>query len=184
MNHLEALRHLLNLLPLQVFAGGLIPVLQFAREKFRSLQIEQRKLHLRSRLVALTSFISSLQEVPAGHEFRAACLDDALMERDNLLRELASSIARETTGRKPIRPRNWLAWLLLLYPPPRPIGWVLRWSFFALVFVTLAGSVRGILHENYLPVPVLVPFLMTSFVLAVVVRVAAFHIERVRPRRV
>jgi len=29
--------------------------------------------------------------------------------------------------------------------------------------------------------PVLVPFLITSFALAVLVRVMAFHIERVRP---
>jgi hypothetical protein len=43
------------------------------------------------------------------------------------------------------------------------------------------GTLRGLLHENYLPMPVLVPFLITRFVLAAVVRVMAFHIERVTP---
>jgi hypothetical protein len=47
--------------------------------------------------------------------------------------------------------------------------------------VTVVGTARGLLHENYLPLPVLVPFLITSFVLALVVRGMAFHIERVRP---
>src|ERR1700761_5148230 len=182
MNHLEAVHHLLSLLPLQLFAGGLIPALQFAREKFRSLQVAQRKLHLRSRVVALNAFISSAQDIPAGNESRAVCLDDAMAERDNVLKELASSIALETARQEPVRPRRWLPWLLLLYQPPQPIGWVLRWTFFALIFVTLAGSVRGVLHENYLPPRVLVPFLITSFVLAVVVRLAALHIEGVRPR--
>jgi hypothetical protein len=184
MDHLEALRHLLNLLPLQVFAGGIIPALQFARGKFRSLQAEQRTLHLRSRVVALTAFISSMKEVTGGQEWREVCLIDALRERESLLRELAASIARETARQKHSRSRNWLPWLFLLYQPPRPIGWVLRWSFFALVFVTVAGSVRGVLHESYLPVPVLVPFLLVSFVLAVVVRLAAAQIEGVHPRRV
>ena len=55
------------------------------------------------------------------------------------------------------------------------------WSFFALMIVTVVGTARGLLHENFLPLPVLVPFLITSFALAVVVRVVSFHIERVRP---
>jgi len=54
-------------------------------------------------------------------------------------------------------------------------------GFFALMIVTVVGTARGLLHENYLPLPVLVPFLITSFVLALVVRGMAFHIERVRP---
>jgi hypothetical protein len=183
VDHLEALRHLLSLLPLQVFAGGIIPVLQFAREKFRSVQSEQRKLHLRSKLVAVVTFISSLHEVTEGQEWRAVCLNDAIKERDDLLSELAASIARETARNKQPHSKNWLPWLFLLYQPPHPVGWVFRWSFFALLFVTVGGSVRGLLHENLLPIPVLVPFLMTSLVLAVVVRLVAARTEGVYPRR-
>jgi hypothetical protein len=32
MNHLQALHHLLTLLPLQVVLGGLVPILQFPAE--------------------------------------------------------------------------------------------------------------------------------------------------------
>jgi hypothetical protein len=184
MNHLEALRHLLNLFPLQVFAGGLIPVLQFAREKFRSVQIEQRKLHLRTRLVALQAFISSARELPAGHQFGPVCLEDALKERDTVLGELSTTIARDTAGRRQVRSRSWVPWLFLLYQPPRPVGWALRWSFFALLFVTAAATIRGLLHENYFPLQVLVPFVITTFILAVVIRFAALRIEREQPRRV
>ncbi|HTZ56714.1 MAG TPA: hypothetical protein VMB49_01390 [Acidobacteriaceae bacterium] len=180
MNYLEALRHLLNLFPLQVFAAGLIPVLQFARERFRSLQVEQRKQHLRAKLVGLNAFISSMQELPPNDQFGQVCIEDAVREREGVLRELAASIARESARQKHIRPRRWMPWLLLLYHPPRPSGWALRWSFFALLFVSVAATVRGILHENYFPLRVLVPFVVTCFVLAMVVRLAALRIEGVR----
>jgi hypothetical protein len=181
MNHLQALHHLLTLLPLQVVLGGLFPVLQFAQQRFVMHQAEQRKLDLRARLVALQAFLSSIEGMPAEHEARAMCLDDALQDRDHALKELASTIAHRSARRKRIRPHSWLQWFFMLYPPPRHVGWVLRWSFFALMIVTVVGTARGLLHENYLPLPVLVPFLITSFVLALVVRAAAFHIERVRP---
>jgi hypothetical protein len=181
MNHLEALRHLLTLLPLQVVAGGAVPIVQFAQQRLLMRQAEQRKQDLRTKLVALHAFLSSIEGMAPEHEARAVCLEDALLEREHLLRELASAIIHRSSRRKRIRPHNWLQWFFMLYPPPRQVGWVLRWSFFALMIVTVAGTVRGLLHENYLPMPVLVPFLITSFVLAVVVRVVAFHIERVRP---
>ena len=181
MNHLQALRHLLTLLPLQVVLGGLVPIFQFAQQRLVMRQAAQRKHDLQTRLVALHAFLFSLEGMPADHEARAVCLDDALLEREHALKELASAIVHRAARRKRIRPHNWLQWFFMLYPPPRHIGWVLRWSFFALMIVTVVGTARGLLHENFLPLPVLVPFLITNFVLAVVVRVVAFHIERVRP---
>jgi hypothetical protein len=181
MNHLQALHHLLTLLPLQVVLGGLFPVLQFAQQRFVMHQADQRKQDLRARLVALQAFLSSIEGMPAEHEARAVCLDDAIQDRDQALKELASTIVHRTARRKRIRPHSWLQWFFMLYPPPRHVGWVLRWCFFALMIVTVVGTARGLLHENYLPLPVLVPFLITSFVLALVVRGMAFHIERVRP---
>jgi hypothetical protein len=181
MNHLEALRHLLTLLPLQVVAGGAVPVIQFAQQRLLMRQAAQRKQDLRTRLVALHAFISSIEGIPAEHEARAVCLEDALLEQEHALKELASAILHRAARRKRIRPHNWLQWFFMLYPPPRHVGWILRWSFFALMIVTVVGTARGLLHENYLPTPVLVPFVITSFVLAVVVRATAFHIERVRP---
>ena len=181
MNHLQALHHLLTLLPLQVVLGGLVPIFQFAQQRLLMRQAQRRKQDLRARLVALHAFLSSIEGMPADHEARAMCLDDALLEREHALQGLASAIAHRAARRKRIRPHNWLQWFFMLYPPPRHVGWVLRWSFFALMIVTIAGTLRGLLHENYLPLPVLVPFLIASFALAVVVRVMAFHIERVRP---
>jgi hypothetical protein len=181
MNHLEALRHLLSLLPLQVVAGGVVPIFQFAQQRLLLRRAEQRKQDLQARLVALQAFVSSMEGMPAEHEGRTICLDEALQERDHALKELASTIAHRASRRKRIRPQSWLQWFFLLYPPPRHVGWVLRWIFFALTIVTVVGTVRGLLHENYLPLPVLVPFLIASFTLAVVVRGMAFLIERVRP---
>jgi len=181
MNHLQALRHLLTLLPLQVVAGGVVPILQFAQQRLLMHQAEQRKKDLRARLVDLHAFLSSIEGIPAEHEARTVCLDDALRDREHTLKELAITIIHRAARRKRIRPHNWLQWFFMLYPPPRHVGWVLRWSFFALMIVTVVGTARGLLHENYLPLPVLVPFLITSFALAVLVRIMAFHIERVRP---
>jgi hypothetical protein len=181
MNQLQALHHLLTLLPLQVVAGGAVPILQFAQQRLLMRQAEQRKQGLRARLVALHAFLSSIEGMSSEHEARTVCLNDALQEREHALKELASAIVHKAARRKRIRPHNWLQWFFMLYPPPRHVGWVLRWSFFALMIVTVVGTLRGLLHETYLPLPVLVPFLMTSFALAVLVRVMAFHIERVRP---
>ena len=60
MNHLQALHHLLTLLPLQVVLGGLVPILQFAQQRLVMRQAEQRKQGLQTRLVALHAFLSSL----------------------------------------------------------------------------------------------------------------------------
>jgi hypothetical protein len=183
MDRLEALQHLLSHLPLQLVAGGLVPVLQFAQHKLHMRQAEQRRQQLQARLVALNSFISSVGDVPCEHVCRTPCLDDALHERDKVLEELASSIARKAARSKRTPSPNRLHWLFLLYHPVRPIGWALRWSFFALVIVTFAGTVRALFHQNYVPLRILVPFLITSFALAVLVRITAFYMERETPVR-
>jgi hypothetical protein len=38
----------------------------------------------------------------------------------------------------------------------------------------------GLMHINYLSLPILIPFLIVTFVLAVLVRVATFYVERAK----
>jgi hypothetical protein len=70
--------------------------------------------------------------------------------------------------------------LFLLYPATRLIGWLLHWGFFTLLIVTVAGVIRGLLHVNYLPDAVLIPFLVTTAALAALVRLTVFFLERQR----
>jgi len=71
--------------------------------------------------------------------------------------------------------------LFLLYSPSRPLGWLLRWVFFTLLITTAAGIARGLLGMSYLPVRVLIPFVMVTFLVAVLVRWAALRMERADP---
>ena len=69
-------------------------------------QAEQRKHDLQTRLVAVQAFLSSLEGMPTEHEARAVCLSDALLEREHILKELASAIVHRAARRKRIRPHN------------------------------------------------------------------------------
>jgi hypothetical protein len=59
---------------------------------------------------------------------------------------------------------------------------VLRWGSFTLLIAMAAGIVRGLIHGNYRSLPILVPFLIATFVLAVLLRVAAFSVEQAKHR--
>jgi hypothetical protein len=65
--------------------------------------------------------------------------------------------------------------------PPRLAGWPLRWVFFTLLITTLAGIARGLLHVNYLPLRVLFPFLIVTFFLTALARLAVYYRERSEP---
>lgn len=171
---LEILRHQ----PMMITAGGLLAILQFTASKFRVRQSVQRKQQLRERVMALNAFVASMNEVSDAGECHVACLQDALRERDLVLKQLAAH------GQKPSHQffsRNAAQRLLLLYAPSRAAGWLLRWAFFSLLATTVLGTVHGLLHMGHLPLRVRVTFLIVTFVLAVLVRVAAIYIEGVKP---
>jgi hypothetical protein len=171
---LEILRHQ----PMMITAGGLIAIMQFTASKVGARQSIQKKQQLRERVIALNAFVASMKEVLDAGDSHAACLQDALRERDLVLKQLAAH-----GGQRPHRlfSRNAAQLLLLLYAPSRPAGWLLRWAFFTLLATTVAGTVHGLLHMGHIPLRVRVPFLIATFVLAVLVRLAAIHVEGVKP---
>jgi predicted nucleic acid-binding protein len=175
--HVELLRHL----PTSGIAGALVPIVQFAFQRLPALQAIHKKHRLRDEAVALNSFISSMNEAQDSDDSDAACLQDALRERGFVLRQLDSLIAAEARRTRRLVPTNTVQRLFLLYAPSRPIGWPLRWAFFTLLILTGAGIVRGLLGVNYLSLPVLVPFLIVTFVVTVLVRIAVFCIEGIKP---
>ena len=170
---LEILRHQ----PMMITAGGLLAILQFTANKLRARQSIQKKQQLRERVIALNAFVVSIKELSDTSDSHASCLQDALRERDLVLKQLAAC------GDKPSHrrfSRNAAQRLLLLYAPSGTAGWLLHWAFFTLVATTIAGTVHGLLHIGHLPLRVRVPFLIFTFVLAVLVRVAAIHVEGVK----
>ena len=170
---LEILRHQ----PMMITAGGLLAILQFTANKLRARQSIQKKQQLREKVIALNAFVASMKEVSEASESHA-CLQDALRERDLVLKQLASCGDRPSHR---LLSRNAAQRLLLLYAPSRPAGWLLRWAFFSLLATTVAGTVHGLLHMGHLPLRVRVLFLITTFLLAVLVRLAAIYVEGVKP---
>ncbi len=167
---LEILRHQ----PMMITAGGLLAILQFTANKLRARQSIQKKQQLRERVIALNAFVVSMKELADASDFHAACLQDALRERDLVVKQLAAS------GHKPshrLLSRNAAQRLLLLYAPSSTAGWLLHWAFFTLVATTIAGTIHGLLHVGHLPFHIRVMFLIFTVVLAVLVRVAAIHVE-------
>lgn len=171
----------LHQLLMQATLGSLVPIAQFAASKLAIRQIPHRKRRLRERVVAVNTFVASLNDASGEDGSLTACLQDAVQERDLLVKELASLTGSKNSGSQRLLSGSAAQWWFLLYMPSRPIGWLLRWLFFTLLFVTVAGTARGVLHINYLPRAVLVPFLIATFFLAVLVRLTAFYLERAKP---
>lgn len=170
----DYLLQILRYQPLMITAGGLVAILQFTANKLRARQSTQKKQQLRERVIALNAFVASMKELSDASDSHAACLQDALRERDLVLWQLAAH------GQRPSHrflSRNAVQRLLLLYAPSGTAGWLLHWAFFTLVATTIAGIVHGLLHSGHLPLHIRVPFLIFTFVLAVLVRVAAIHVE-------
>jgi hypothetical protein len=171
---LEILRHQ----PMMITAGGLVAIIQFTASKLGARQSIQKKQRLRERVIALNAFVASMSEVSDAGDSRIVCLQDALRERDLLLTQLAAH-GQQRSHR--LFSRSAAQRLLLLYPPSRTAGWLLRWVFFSLLVTTVAGTVHGLLHMGHLPARVRVPFLITTFILAVLVRVTVIHVEGMKP---
>jgi hypothetical protein len=172
---------ILHYVPAHAIAGGVIPMLQFTGKSLGKRRLAQKKQQLREHLLALNNFIMSMRDVPETNEYHTPGLQGALDERDLLLRRLASL---HSLSDQPQRQTvNVARRLFLLYSATRPVGWLLHWMFFTLLIVTIAGAIRGLLHVNYLPVPVLIPFLFVTSALTVLVRVAAFYLGRQTNRR-
>jgi hypothetical protein len=68
--------------------------------------------------------------------------------------------------------------LLLLYAPSGPFAWALHWIFFFFLIAIATGLIRGLFHIAYLRPSVLVPLLIGDFVLALLVRLASFYVDR------
>jgi hypothetical protein len=174
----DYLLEILRRQPMMITAGGLLAILQFTVSKLSARQSVQKKQQLREKVIALNAFVASMNEVGGVGNHHVACLQDALRERDLMLKQLAAH------GNKPshqLFSRNAAQRLLLLYAPSRPAGWLLRWAFFSLLATTVAGTVHGLLHMGHLPLRVRVLFLITTFLLAVLVRLAAIYVEGVKP---
>jgi hypothetical protein len=120
--HGELLRHL----PASGIAGGLMPVIQFAAERVGIRHTVHKKHQFRERVIALNAFITGINEVPARNESEAACLQDAMQERDFALKQLASLADHESRKSGRLRAANAIQRLFLLYAPSRPLGWPLR----------------------------------------------------------
>jgi hypothetical protein len=172
-HHLELLQYL----PAAI-TGGLVPIVQFAAARLSALRSVHKKRQLRENVIALNAFIAGVKEVAAEDGSGSACLRDAFRERGLVLDQLMAIAAAERSATLRFPSPNAARLLFLLYPPSRPVGWALRWAFFTLLVTTVAGTIRGSLHISYLPPRILVPSVVATFLLAVLVRLAAFFVER------
>src|ERR1700728_2140696 len=73
--------------------------------------------------------------------------------------------------------------LLLLYAPSGPFAWALHWIFFFFLIAIATGLIRGLFHVAYLRPSILVPLLIGDFVLALLVRLASFYVDRAKTGR-
>ena len=177
--HPEIFRHS----PAYAVAGGIVPIIQFAANKLALQHSAHRKHQLRKKVIALNAFIVSMKEVPDKNDSYATCLQDAILERSRVLNQLAALTPEESRRSAQFFSKNAAQQLFLLYAPPRPIGWLLRWAFFTLLIYTVTGTVRGLLHINYLPAHVLLPTLIVNSILVVLVRLAAYYLEPMKPEK-
>lgn len=163
-------------LPAQGTAGALVSIAQFAGHKLSKRRDVNRKRELRESLIALNAFIGSMKRSNKQSDL-LVCLQDALRERRMVITQLAVLSGEGSAKPHQRALRSRAQRLFLLYMPSRPLAWLLHWAFFTLLIMTVVGTVRGLLHNAYLPVPLLVPFLMATSSLAVVVRLVVSYTE-------
>jgi hypothetical protein len=68
-----------------------------------------------------------------------------------------------------------------LYAPSGSFAWGLHWTFFFFLIAAATGMVRGFFHIAYLRPSILVPIVIGDFVVALLVRVASFYVDRAKP---
>jgi len=175
--HHEILRYL----PVQAIAAGFIPLIQFASKKIAERQTVQKQRDLREKIIALDVFIASLDRSPEVSEHHATCLQDALLERGLSLKELAALTVQKNRASHSLLSRNGARRLFLLYPPSGPFAWALHSTFFFFLIAAITGLVRSLLHIAYLRSSILEPLVIGDFVLAVLVRLTSFYVDRSNP---
>jgi hypothetical protein len=175
--HPEIVRYL----PVQAIAAGFIPLVQFTSKKVAKRQTVQKQRDLRERIIALDVFVASLERSPEVSEHHATCLQDALLERGLSLKELAALSIRRNRASHSFLSLNGGRRLFLLYPPSGPFAWALHSAFFFFLIAALTGLVRGLLHIAYLRSSILVPLVISDFVLAMLVRLTSFYVDRSNP---
>jgi hypothetical protein len=144
-------------------------------------QTVHKQGELRDKVVALNVFLGSMNAFPEVSQLHDACVQDALRERGLLLIQLASLTAQKSRASYPLLSRNAARRLLLLYAPSGPFGWALHWIFFFFLIAAITGLIRGIFHIAYLRPSILAPIVIGDFVIALLVRLASFYVDRVRP---
>lgn len=175
---MDYLLQILRFQPMMITAGGLIAFLQFTAAKLGARQSIHQKERLRARVIALNAFITSMNEVADAGDAHGRCLQDALHERALILGQLAAHGQKRSPR---LFTRNAVQRLFLLYAPSNAVGWLLRWAFFTLIAAMVTSTVRGLLHMSRLPLHVRMTFLIVTFFLAVLVRLAAVHVEGGKP---
>jgi hypothetical protein len=172
--HHEILRYL----PAQATAAAFIPIILLACNKLTLRRTVHRQRELREKVVAFNVFIGSMNEFPDVSEHHAACLQNALRQRGLLFMQLASLTAEKSRTSHTFLSRSGVRRVLLLYAPSGPFAWALHWIFFFFVIAIATGLIRNLLHVAYLRPSILVPLLIADFVLAVLVRLASFYVDR------
>jgi hypothetical protein len=172
---------ILRFVPAQATAAAFIPMVLLAFNKLAMQQTVHRQRELREKVVALNVFVSSMNEFPGASEHHAACVQDALRQRDLFLTKLAASAGQKSRTSAPLLPRGGVRGLLLLYAPSGPFALALHCTFFFFLIATTTGLIRGLFHIAYLRPSILVPLLISDFVLALLVRLASFFVDRPKP---
>ena len=172
--HHEILRYL----PAQATAAAFIPIILLAFNKLTMRQTVHKQRELREKVVALNVFIRSMNEFPDVSEHHAECVQDALRQRGLFLIQLASLADQKSRASHSLLSRSGARRLLLLYAPSGPFAWALHWIFFFFLIAIATGLIRGLFHIAYLRPSVLVPLLIGDFVLALLVRLASFYVDR------
>jgi hypothetical protein len=175
--HQEILRYL----PAQATAAAFIPIVLLAYNKLTMRQSVHKQRELRERVIALNVFMGSMAGFPDASEQYAACLQDALRQRNLILTQLASMIAEKSWTSHPLLSRGGVRRLLLLYAPSGPFAWALHSTFFFFLIAAMTGLIRGLFHVAYLRPSLLVPLVVGDFVIVILVRVASFYVDRPKP---
>jgi hypothetical protein len=170
-------QEILRYLPAQATAAVFIPIIVLAFNKLTMRKTVHRQRELREKVVALNVFVASMNEFPDLSEHHAACLQDALKQRGLILMQLASLSAEKSRTSYPLLS---LRRVFLLYAPSGPFAWALHWIFFFFVIAIATGLIRTLLHVTYLRPSILVPLIIGDFVIAVLVRLASFYVDRPR----
>jgi hypothetical protein len=174
-------QEILRYLPAQATAAAFIPIILLAFNKLSMRRSVHKQRELREKVVALNVFVGSMNQFPDVSEHHAACLQDALQQRGLILMQLASLTTRKSGTSHPLLSGSGARRLFLLYAPSGPFAWALHGTFFFFLIAIASGVIRGLFRVAYLRPSILVPLLIGDFVLALLVRLASFYVDRPKP---